>query len=145
MSTVQTRLVTDAILEMLNTTPVLIGDGAPPHGGGWVNTRFTPYANLHHIAGGITDGPVTGPDDDAELIYQITAVGSTREQCEWVADVTRTAMLAAVETITILGREVLNIGVDMLGGSRRDDSLGPAEPAVWMGVDRFRVVTTPAF
>lgn len=138
------RLITDALLVELRQAPVLVGDGETPDGAGWPASGgpFVPHANLHPIPGGVTSGTVERPDDDAEMIYQVTAVGSTREQCEWVADECRDVLLHSAPSID--GRSVMGITHDMMGGSRRDDTLGAGQLPVWIAVDRYRVYSTPS-
>lgn len=145
MTLPKARLVTDALLTVLSSAPVLIGDGETPAGGGYPGGNplkaFVPYANLHPLAGGVTGGSLERPDDDARIIYQVTSVGSTREQAEWVSDETQDVLLSL--PVSVDGRDVLLVTVDMLGGARRDDSLGASSPPVWVCPSRYRVTTTP--
>jgi hypothetical protein len=136
------RLVTDAILANLTAANIVHGDGVKPAGGGWSGTpgssTFVGYVVVHPLAGGITDGSLEEPDADAYPIYQMSCYGATRAQCEAVADLVRDVMLG--DPLTISGRSVMQVRVDMLGGARRDDELQPPE---WFGFDRYRIVTTP--
>lgn len=138
------RLVTDQLLSDLEDTGVATGDGEAPSGGGWAGapggSQFTPYLVLHVLTGD-ADGPMNDPNADAEVAYQVTAVGSTREQAEWAADKARTAMCAAHDDVD--GRAILLVTVDELNGPHRDDTGQPGEPSVWISLDRFAVRTTP--
>ena len=143
MGVVQGRTLTDALVAVLTAAGLLVGDGAQPAGSGWQGepglSQFVPYCILHAIPGGITDGTIANPDEDAQNLHQATCVGATRQQAEWVADVARGA-LTAPQAVTVAGRFVAIVSVDQLGGCRRDETV---EPVVWMTADRFRVLSTP--
>jgi hypothetical protein len=142
MATVSSRTLTDAILAVLDDAGLTVGDGMQPDGSGWQEPRgvasFVPYAVLHNI-GGRADGPIDDPSADALSTYQVTGVGATREQAEWVADTARQALLppGAIESDDCT---VQLVTVDRFGGCRRDDTV---EPVVWMTSDRFDIQTTP--
>jgi hypothetical protein len=144
MGVVANRVVTDALIAELEAADLAVGDGEQPTGSGWQGaaglSSFVPYAVVHALAGGNTDGPISAPDDDADSLYQITGVGATREQAEAVGDVARVA-LCAPGALTVTGRSVCIVRVDVLNGCRRDDTV---EPVVFITTDRFRVTTTPA-
>lgn len=138
------RLVTNSIVANLREADLVTGDGEKPAtGAGWSGTpglsTYLGYVVVHPLSGGITDGPLDGADDDAFPIYQLSTYGATREQCENISDLCRTVMLGT--PIVVAGRSVAQVRIDMLGGSRRVDDVQPAE---WQGVERYRVVTTPA-
>ena len=140
---VQTRDVTDAIVALLEGESLSVGDGKKPPDAGWQGdpgtSSFVPYVNVHPLSGGVTDGTITDPDDDADSLYQLTCVGGTREQAEWISDKARTAMLQP-QALSVPGRTINRVGVDMLGGVRQDNSV---EPVVFMGIDHFRVQSVP--
>lgn len=141
MSTHAARLVTDGVVAALEDAGLTVGDGEKPAGGGWVGTAgqsgFVPYVVVYPLAGGTVDGPIDGPAEDAYPLYQITAVGATRAQCEWAADTARDALLAG---FLLAGRRVAHVQVDMLGGTRRDDQ---NQPPLWYSPDRYSITTTP--
>lgn len=144
MSSHGLRLVSNALLEGLKASSVPVGDGLVPDSAGLPPGRtdpFRPYAVLHHVIGGTSNGSLEDPDADFDQTYQITSVGATREQCEWVADEMREIMLASAPSVD--GRTVLLVGIQYLGGAVRDDSLGFTDPPVWMCADRYRVRSTP--
>lgn len=132
----------DGLLDVLDSTGIAVGDGKKPDGAGWQAapgaSTFVPYLILHPIPGGRLDGPLGAPDDDLVAVWQVTAVGADRSQCERVADRARTALLT--QTITVPGRFVGRCSIDVLSGARRDDS---DITEVWIATDRFRLATTP--
>lgn len=146
MTLAATRTHTDAVLAALEATTVLVGDADPkPPGYGWQGTPgqsvFVPYMVLYPIPGGTFDGSIGDPNDDAQLLYQVTCVGSTRTQCEWVLDKALGALVG--QSPVIAGRSLMrSIESDMAGGGvRRDDTV---QPAVFISTPRFRLWTTPA-
>lgn len=146
MGVVRVGAVTDAILALARTSDIPIGDGEKSRGAadaGWQGapgqSSFAGYAVLHNVEGGRTYGPITDPNDDADMLYQITGVGSTRAQAEQVADDLRETLEMQYPQIAD-ARDVMLITVDFLGGARRDDTV---QPPVWITTDRFRVMTTP--
>lgn len=146
MSLVRAGAVTDAVLALARATGIPVGDGVKAEGGadaGWQGapgqSSFVGYAVLHHIEGGRTYGTIAGPNENADLLYQVTCVGATRAQAEQVADDLREALELQYPQLAD-AREVMLLTVDFLGGARRDDSVSPA---VWITTDRFRVMTTP--
>lgn len=142
-SIVRTGDVTAAMLATLSEVLDRVGDGQTPDSAGWQGapggSAFNGYVVLHSIPGGSLDGSIAEPDDDATTLYQVTAVGATREQCEWHADNARQALVG--QDLEIDGRKTVRISVDVLTGARRDETV---MPVVWISTDRFRVVTTPA-
>lgn len=140
--TVRNGDVTAALLSALDAAAVAVGDGEKPSAAGWQgasgSSQFVPYGVLWPIRGGMLDGPLGDPDDDADTRYQITTVGASREQAEVAADLLRAATLAA--SLTVTDRTVQRIRCDELGGATPDRSV---EPAVWIVADRYTVLTTP--
>jgi len=136
------RTTTDAVIEALTDADLVVGDGVKPDAGGWQGvpeqSDFVGYVTVHSLSGGVTRGPIEGINDDAEAPYQFSAVGHTRAQCEAMSDLAREAVLNA--SLTVDGKSVILVTVDMLGGARRDDI---EQPPVWLAVDRYRVFTTP--
>lgn len=143
MGVVANRLVTDAVIAALITDDLEVGDGEQPAGSGWQGavglSSFVPYAVVHSLAGGRAGGSLSAPFDDADSLYQITCVGATREQAEAVGDRARAALVAP-GAVTLSGRSVCIVSIDVLNGCRRDDTV---EPVVFITTDRFRIITTP--
>lgn len=146
------RTHTDAILALLRTNLYVFDAGAPDLDDtpgstgewGWQGTpgrsKFRPYAVLYPLTGGVFDGTLGCPDDDANLIWQVTCVGSTRTQCEWAADKTLETLVGA--TPAVAGRGITRLYADIAGGGvRRDDSV---QPPVFISTPRFRAYSSPA-
>lgn len=134
--------VTKAVLAVLTSANLTVGDAEKPAAGGWQGTpgqsTFTPYVVVYNLVGGSTDGPIGDPDADASPTYQFTSVGGTPRSCETVADLARAAFLNAAWTIP--GRKVILAEIDMLGGAVRDDD---EAPPIWFSPDRYRLWTVP--
>ena len=129
---------TEAILALLNTTTINVGDGQMPRG---VNKEevLPPYAALYPIVGGTFDGPLSDTQADVSLIYQVTAVGDTRQQAQVIIDIIRVVMQR--ENLIITGRAVRDIRlVTPFSGVIRDDDL---PNPLFYGYDRYEVDTTP--
>lgn len=88
------RAVTNHLLAALNTSSVVTGDMERPSGGGWqgepYQSAFSPFCVLTP-ATGTAFGSLADPSSEATLRYAATTYGSSREQCEWGADVIRAA------------------------------------------------------
>lgn len=137
------RVVTDAIIANLTAAGMRVGDGIEPTGGGWTGaagqSTFNGYVVVHPLPGGDVDGTIVASFADAAPLYQLSTFGASRGQAEFLADQARAVMLTAA--ITLSGRKVAQMRIDMLGGSARVDGV---QPPIWMGVERYRVQTTSA-
>lgn len=138
---------TSAVVDVLDAELKTFDGGAPENPGGqgwgWQDTpggsTFKAYYVVYPLPGGVFDGPLGCPDDDASLIFQVTCVGSTRPQCEAAAD--RALSLLVGQPLTIAGRYVTRVQADMAqGGARRDDTV---QPPVFIATPRFRVDSVP--
>lgn len=130
---------TQAILALLNTTTVTVGDGHAPRGPN--KEEITPpYAVLYSISGGTFDGPLSDTQADVTLMYQITAVGKTRSSAQIVQDIMRSVMQR--ENLVIPNRVVRDIRLvnPNIGLVRDDDLPNP----LFYGYDRYEVDTTPS-
>lgn len=90
------RLLTDAVLTRLRTNSGSreIGDGqAPPD-------DDRPYAVLYSLDESEREGDMSTIDVTGWFEFQITSVGDTRAQAEWLADLLRTLILASDLTPT---------------------------------------------
>jgi hypothetical protein len=119
-----------------------VGDALKPASAGWQGapgeSEFVPYMIVWALPGQF-NGTIGDPQDDAELSYQVTCVGETREQAEWVADKAIDALVG--QTITVTGRSVMQyIELGDTGTTRRDDDV---KPSVFIATPRFDVYTTP--
>lgn len=127
------------IKDSLDLSTITIGDGTAPRGAGKVELD-PPYAVLYLIAGGTMDGPLSDSQADVNLIFQITAVGVTRQQALVVLDITRARMQR--ELITIPNRKVRDLRLNLpASGMVRDDDL---PNPLFYGYDRYELDTTPA-
>lgn len=81
--------VTDAVMDLLltasaadpdNNPQVYDGDSAP-------DERRMPYVVIYQIPGGGFSGPpLVGPQDDAEIVFQLDGVGMLRGSAQWARD-----------------------------------------------------------
>lgn len=127
----------DAGAPDLDQTPGVLGSW------GWQGTpgqsRFRAYYVLYPLPGGVFDGPLGCPDDDASLIWQVTCVGATARQCEAAVDRANSVLVG--QPLTIPGRYVTRVQADMAGGGvRRDDTV---QPPVFIATPRYRVDSVP--
>jgi hypothetical protein len=136
----------DAGAPDLDATPGVVAPGTK--GWGWQGTpgasAFLPYRIVWPLTGGIFNGEDLGtlgaPSDDASLVWQVTCVGNTRPQCEWLVD--NTNNLLVERQLTVPGRFIMRMWADMAGGgARRDDEL---QHPVFIATPRYRVESTPA-
>jgi hypothetical protein len=135
--------LTDAVIAALEDVGLLVGDGVSPDSGGWQGTPaespFIPYVVVHPISGGIHVGTIDDPYVDTNSIYQLSAYGATRAQCERLVGLADAVMMGL--RVELEGRRVAHIEHDMEGGAWREDAL---QPPVWRAVPRYRIHTTPA-
>lgn len=97
-----------------------------------------PTMVVYDIPGGRSYGTVAAPNEDADLVYQVTCVGETREQAEWLADKAISTLLAG---FTVTDRSIAQVDIDSFPGVRRDDTVSPN---IFIATPRFRVTTTPS-
>lgn len=141
MATPEGRTHTDAVVAALVAAGLEAEAGEAPDAGGWQGTpgqsEFTPYA----VVFGQTDtlsGPAGAPDDDGELIRQVTYVGSTHEQAEWARDTGRPQLLQGV---SVDGRQTDRVALEIGLRVERDDDV---EPHVHFAIDHYRIFSFPA-
>lgn len=113
--------ITEALVAFLAAqTGKPVGRATAPLTGAGVPAE-PPYAIVYPLTGGATWGPTyDGPDEGADLPYQVTSVGLRQDQAEWMADKVRQAMLArqngslaaqlAVPGVTVLDRAITAYG-----------------------------------
>ena len=130
---------TDAVLALLRSTTLEIGDGVAPRNVD-KSEIDPPYAVLYPLVGGNLDGPLSDSQADVSLMYQITAVGETRQQVQVILDIARVVFKR--ENLTVIGRVVRDIRlVSPYSGTVRDDDL---PVPLFYGYDRYEVDTTPS-
>ena len=123
------RKHTEGVIAALEAANLNVGDGEAPNGS-------LPHWVVYPIPGGRAFGSLAEPHEDAELVYQVNCVGTTREQAEWAAD----KAMVLLDGVTVDDRTIAFVDVDSLPGTRRDTSV---TPAVWMSTPRFRLTSTP--
>lgn len=146
---------TDMLLERVTAilenspTPVLVGDGIAPHGGGWTEGQpgkgsFIPYMTVVFVGGTAqTSGLVQG-DRDWMLGYSIKGFHATRKSLDSMMLLVRDS-LAAVTVGNKLDHpligdkdqwQVLKVHYDNLGSVQRVDSVNPP---YWQAFDAIRL------
>lgn len=125
---------TDAIIAKLLAevagTEVTIGDGD-------AEGLKPPYMVVYSIQGGEMSGSLERPFEDADLVYQVTCVGETREQAEWVAD----RAMSLLEGFVVTDRNIALVSPEGGPGTRVDRDV---DPPVFISTPRFTVKSTPA-
>lgn len=131
------RNLTDALLAAVGTTtdlPVL--DAQPPSNTnfGWsgqpgeAGSTFTPYTILTPQQSSNATGPLADTHSDWRLSYSLTSFGTSREQCEWIADLARSS-LYGLQRDTFDGIDsdytILQVRTDTIGGVIRSDVTNP--------------------
>lgn len=140
MSLADPRTHDDALVAKLIDAGLVVGDAADPDDPfGWQGvpgqSRFIPYAVVYPLDH-LYDGSLGCPDTDSDLSWQVTCVGSTREQCDWVRAEVAAALIG--QTLTVAGRSVPRIRPDGGAGTRRDDTV---QPPVFIATPRFAAVS----
>lgn len=84
-----------------------------------------PYAIVYSLGGGDTWGPfLAGPDEGAQLPFQVTSVGLRADQATWMADKVRRALLARTDgqlvPLVVPGVTVLDREFSAYGGQDRE-------------------------
>jgi hypothetical protein len=133
---------TNAILEALSAAPFPIGDGVAPRGipGDTKAELEPPYSVLYELPGGRFDGPLNDSQGDTTFVYQITSVGTTRQQAAVCRDICRGLMKR--ENLIITDRYVRDLKhLSPSSGTVRDDDL--ANP-LFYAYDRYELDTTPS-
>lgn len=131
------RIVTAALIDLLETTTIPIGDHTAPD-----EVAGKPWAVVYSIpGGGLLDDNLAAVEDGMDLLYQVTSVGRRRDQAEWMADRARSTIIgrtsAGFSTTfpTITG---LNVADRQLwGGVGGVEPSGEAPHQVWSVAERF--------
>lgn len=136
------RDLTAAIIAAIEADGWTVGEGvAPDSGVGWQGSpgasNFVPYVVVYPTPGGVFDGTVSKPFDDARPDYVIHSIGSTQEQCQLLNDAVFDALTTA--TLSVSGRVVQLVRPDVDGGVVREDD---AQPPLFYSPTRWRVWTT---
>lgn len=132
MTAPATRELTDDLLADLQAAHPRIGDAVAP------DDTTTPYAVLYAAGSGPAEGPVSDPNADSSLLYQITCVGGDRMEAEWLSDLLRPILLAPR---SVTGWTVPQPRLETSQPVRRDDS---TFPPLFYTADQVRLWMTPA-
>ncbi|MFD3511932.1 hypothetical protein [Streptomyces sp. NPDC058657] len=103
-----------------------------------------PYTVLYALGGTVSGAPLADRGEDAELVYQVTAVGGRADQAQWLADKVRQAVLARAATgqwsnpLVIPGVEVWARELDTDAGT---DDAGASDGVVTSS-QRYRLSAT---
>lgn len=131
-------VLTDALLDVLEVAlqpDILVGDGIAPEPAGWTGGQpgegdFISYVTLNTgpARKNIASRQTLGRDNTAWVAgYTLTNVGALRQQCDWTADRTRSALtegtLEALEFSP--GWRILLVEFTGLGGLTRNSSVNP--------------------
>lgn len=111
---------------------------APP---GALDNRGLPVADylvVYPIGGGRRNGSLGDPFADAELVYQITAVGRLPDGVRWLTGRIEAALLG----VTVAGRTISQVVPEDLEGVFADRDVGPPHP--FYSTPRYRLRSTPA-
>jgi hypothetical protein len=145
MSTHKSRDLTDAIVDALELAGLVVGRGIKPAtGAGWQGdpgaSTFIPYVVVHPSPGGVYDGSLETPFDDAQPDYVVSAIAATQTACQVTADAAFAVLLTA-PSFVMDGRVVQLAEPDVDGGVVRDDDV---QPPVYYSPTRWRFYTTSA-
>lgn len=153
MSFVQQRELTDAMIDLLERgTGKLVGDHkAPIRPDGMPESDYFPHCILYAVPGTLFDGSLKDASEDALVNYQVTSVGLTRVQCEWMADRVRAVMLSRTPQgswqvpVTSPAGISVNGRLPFPGFSGGIDIDGDPPYEVFSSPDRYIVSVTPDF
>jgi hypothetical protein len=124
----ETRPLYAAITDQLETTGKAVGQAISPGG-------ELPYMVIYPLPDQGTDGTLGDPHQMAAQLFQVTAVGDTMEEAQWMQHKAREALLGWAPTVA--GTSVARILLDMGSGVSRDPD-GPT----FFTTDRFQAITS---
>jgi hypothetical protein len=125
---------TDAVVAALRDSAGISSVGEV--GDGDAEGLNAPYWVVYRIPGGSSSGELADPQGDAEFIYQISCVGISREQTEWMADKATEVLFGG---LVVAGRSVF-MDIEDHPGVRADHDISPS---VFVATPRYRIYTTP--
>jgi hypothetical protein len=126
---------TAGVISALRDVGLLVGDAVAPD-----TTATQKWAVVYGGGVGLLDGTMRDERSNASPVIQVTSVGTTAEQSEWVADTVRRTLLTRPITLAVSHRRVLSVSVEASQPTRRDDDI---HPPLFYGVDQYRISTTP--
>lgn len=126
--------ITAALLAHLAT-----GTGRPVGDAAVLDAPSLPYSVLYPLTDGTVYGSMGSPADEASYGYQVTSVGGTREQAEWIADLVRKTMFSGPISVPADPTDPFTdsyiVGVSPLGSAGGAERVG----TVWQSAERFSV------
>jgi len=128
------RAHTTAVLSLMRATGVTVYDGRVP------DAPSYPYAVLYPDLGMLTPPMLTNVSCELTMTLYVHAVGTTRDQAQWVAEKIRDALIDVRPAVT--GRHLWPIRQDITRPPERDDTL-PAV-VVFDQVATYRLRSVPA-
>lgn len=131
MSIALVRTHTDGVIAALEAAGLTVGDADG-------EALSPPYCVVYSIPGGSRSGNLDAPYDDADFVYQVTCVGTTREQAEWVTD---KATVTLLNGLSVTGRSIALVSPDGNPGVRPDYDISPP---LFYSTPRFTLKSTPA-
>jgi len=132
-ATIARSPVTAAVVAALETIGKPVGDGVIPDAS-WIGqpmapgSTFEPFLVSSELNAGSSWGPFSDPQADWQLPYLVESFGLSREQCSWMADKARGALLDMRNTTLSLGTFTYKVGyvhIDSLGAPVRIDAFQP--------------------
>lgn len=133
------RTVTAALLDLLETTTLPIGDHTAP-----AEVAGKPWAVLYSIPGGeVSDHNLAAVETGIDLIYQVTSVGRRRDQAEWMADLIRATVIGRTAGAFIATWPVMTglkvADRQLWGGVGGVEPSGEAPHRLWSVAERFLI------
>jgi hypothetical protein len=125
--------VTAAVVAALGATGKPVGDGVLPDAS-WVGqpmapgSVFEPFTVVSELSASRSWGPIGDSQADWQLPYMVESFGLSREQCSWMANRARIAIIAMSGTDVTDGTthyRISFIHLDSLGTPARIDTFQP--------------------
>lgn len=143
MTLADPRTHDDALVAALVAADLVVGDGGDPTDPfGWQgapgSSQFQPYVIVYPLTQTF-DGGLGCSDSDSDLSWQVTCVGATREQCDWIRHEVNTALIG--QALTVSGRSVARVRADGGAGTRRDDT---TQPPLFIATPRYAALSVGA-
>jgi hypothetical protein len=124
------RLFYDAVIaRLVADTGRPVGEAVAPAGG-------LPYAVVYPMPDARHDGSLADPHQVAVYTFQLTAVGQTMEQAQWMQHKGRVSLLGWIPTVAGIGSTPVQLDDPGGGGVTRDDDVSPPQ---FYAVDRYRM------
>jgi hypothetical protein len=129
------RTHTSAVLAAVRAIHPRAGDLDVP------DDETLPYCIVYPLGAVQLDGSLEAGDEQNDVwpAWQVTSIGSTREQAEWLQDKVRAGLLGTY--LTVAGRRVGPVRLDEAQAAQRDTDV---TPYAYYAVDRFRLLSTPS-